>query len=92
MDEGLAEARRRGTFLFADYYVAGMAHRRLVDSVFTAPEVTDFFTTHFVSVAIGASRPVLVFLDASGRELHRVTCIADAASLLREGQRVLRGE
>ncbi len=92
LDEGLAEARRRGKFLFADYYVAGTAHRRLADSVFTAPEVTDFFTTHFVSVAIGASRPVLVFLDASGRELHRVTGIADAASLLREGQRVLRGE
>lgn len=92
LEEALSETERNGKLLFVDYYVAGTAHKKLADSVFSVPEVTDFFSTHFVSVSVEAPHSVLVFLDASGRELHRVTGISDAASLLREGQRVLRSE
>lgn len=93
LDAGEAgvKARLSGKLVFTDHYVPGKQHRELQRAVFSAPEVTDLFSAHFVNVSCEDEQAFLQFSDASGKELHRVLGVADAEDLLKQAKMVLAG-
>ena len=90
-EEAQLQATREGKFIFMDCYTDNRVHQELAERVFTDPDVTDFFTAHFVSLAREGEATGLVFTDASGKEVHRLRSVADAADLLREARKVVDG-
>lgn len=85
-------ARQTGKLVFTDYYAPGTVHKELLRTVFADPEVTDLFMENFINVSREGDQVQLVFSDASGKELHRVVRVKDAADLLCEARRVLAGK
>ena len=90
-EEAQLQATREGKFIFMDCYTDNRVHQELAERVFTDPDVTDFFTAHFVSLAREGEATGLVFTDASGKEVHRLRSVVDAADLLREARKVVDG-
>lgn len=100
-------AEEQGRLIFTDCYSSTEAARKaLVKTVYTDPEVASFFNEHFVNSRLnmeeGEGRdfkkeygvevcPALYFTDYTGRMVHRVVGIPDAAGLLREAHRVVDG-
>lgn len=91
-DEAVKKALQLGKLIFTDYYMAGTTHKELVKQVFADPEVTDLFMQNFVNVGREGNRTMLVFSDASGKELHRILQVKDAAELLQEARRTIAGK
>lgn len=85
-------AREQGKMVFIDNYTPGSAHKEMVRSLFTDPELTDFFKEHFINIGNETDRSVLVFTDADGQELHRILRVESAEELLQEARKVLAGE
>lgn len=91
-DQARLRAGQTGRLIFTDYYAVGSAHKELVKNVFSDPEVTSFFTENFVNVGREGNVSCLTFSDASGKELHRVVRVKDAAEMLQEAKRALAGK
>ena len=87
----LHEASKEGKLLFVDYHADNRVHQELAEHVFTDPEVTDYFTGHFVNVSRIAEENVLLFLNCRGEELHRVCSVQDAGDLLAEARKAVEG-
>lgn len=92
LQEAEALARQTGKLIFTDYYTPGSGHTELVKKVFADPEVNDFFTAHFINLARESGQNEMVFSDAQGNELHRVTDVGNVASLLEEAGRAIEGK
>jgi len=90
--EAESKARQTGRLIFTDFYRIGNVHHTLVRTVFADPEVTDLFTEHFVNVGREGEPSFLQFKDASGKELHRVLSVENAADLLEQARKVLSGK
>lgn len=91
-EDAMKKAQQEKKLIFTDMFTLGGAHKEMLRTVYADPEVTDLFTDRFVNISREADQPALIFLDATGRELHRLTEVADAADLLKEAQRVLQGQ
>lgn len=85
-------AREQNKMIFTDYYTPGSAHKEMARSLFTDPELTDFFKEHFISVSNETDQSALVFTDAAGHEQHRILRVESAEELLQEARKVLAGE
>lgn len=79
---------------FISFYLpADASYKEIARTVFTDPDVTEFFSSHFVSLAQETKeQPAFIFTDAGGREAHRVTGKLDAAQLLAEACLAVEGK
>lgn len=91
-----AEARvlagEQGKMIFYDHYRNGNVHQELLRTVFADPDVAECFEQNFINVAVEGDESMLVFTDASGKELHRVKEVENAEELLAEAQLVITGK
>ncbi len=89
--EAQEKAQRLNKWIFIDNYVDGREHQNIVDTVFTDPNVTDFFVKHFINISREGKQARFVFTAANGEELHRVIKIDGEKELLNEAKRVVDG-
>lgn len=89
-EEALQKAKQENKLLFFHYYREGNAYKEL-RTVFTDPDVVDFFEYHFINVAVVSDQNSILFVDSEGEEMHRVRGDWTAKELLEEAQKVLEG-
>lgn len=98
------EARTQGKLLFIDFYTTWCGPCKMIArDVFPLPEVGTFFNEHFVSCQLDAERegkdlarkyhidsyPTMLFINAAGDVMKRVSGAIDAKRLLSEAQTAL---
>ncbi len=103
--EALAKAKAENKMIFMDCYTTWCGPcKKLTKEIFTQPEVGEFFNKNFVNVKIDmekgegielqkkhnvSSFPTLLFLDASGENLHRKSGFLVADTLIAEAKKAL---
>ena len=103
--EALAKAKAENKMIFMDCYTVWCGPcKKLAKDIFTQPEVGEFFNKNFVNIKIDmekgvgvelqkkhkvSSFPTLMFLDASGENLHRRSGFLMADTLIAEAKKAL---
>ena len=108
LNAALERAKAEKKLLFADFYTTWCGPcKRMAQDVFTLPEIGEYFNRHFIACKLDAERevdksvlkkygvtgfPCMVFMDADGKELRKVTGMVAPGILLSEAKVVTGDE
>lgn len=104
----LKMAKKEHKMVFVDCYTSWCGPcKMLAKNVFTQDSVADFYNKHFVCVKIDMEKgegvslakryeigayPTLLYVDASGKQVHGVTGYMQPSELIRSGEKALAGK
>ena len=105
-EEAEKVAREQKKLVFISVFdAADRGYKEMQKNVFSAPEVMDLLTAHFVNVGWESvlqkdlreefrvnTLPAFIIMDAEGKEIHRFTGNTDTTGLLKEVRRALEGK
>lgn len=104
----LKMAKKEKKMVFVDCYTSWCGPcKMLAKNVFTQDSVADFYNKHFVCVKIDMEKgegvqlakqyevgayPTLLYIDATGKQIHGVTGYMQPSELIRSGEKALSGK